>query len=616
MGPTNQQRRGSRGHAPAYTALAAGVGAAVVSLFVEPLPFAVGLGLLVGGVVHVLALAASAPRPQPGEDTLPAAALPPVPPAAAAASPPDAPTPADAGVPASALHLLDAVRDRALILLDADGNVEAWSAGAEALFAVPRDLAIGRPMQDHIPGVAQFRAHGQRLFAEAAREGHAATLLHLVRPGAEPWWAHLDVYPTPGPRRSFALVVADVTAERQRAEAEAEQRRVVEAAHRAEEATRTRGEFITNVTHELRSPTIQVMGLLQLLEAGEDGPLTPAQKRLVADAVTSARHLERLVEDTLDLARVEAGRLTFRPELFPVADALQVAAAAVGRQAADADVRIEVEVEPSFGEARLDPHRFRQAIVNFLSNAVRFSPPGGVVKVRGRSLAGEWFRVEVEDAGPGIPAADVPRLFTDFGQLASRTSRVAGGSGLGLALTRRLIETQTGRVGVQAGRESGCVFFAVLPRRPVNITGERRFLLPPHLPTILVAEPDPERASALLSALQAEGMHMHLAESGEALLERAETERFDGVLLPLVLPDMTGLDVVRTLRTRMELTNEPVVMTAESSAAAALETHGIRVTLDPSAPAPLVAATFVRLGIRAGTAPQRHRAPHSGDASR
>ncbi|HEY0191063.1 MAG TPA: HAMP domain-containing sensor histidine kinase, partial [Kofleriaceae bacterium] len=204
-----------------------------------------------------------------------------------------------------------------------------------------------------------------------------------------------------------------------------------------------------------------IIGFAELLH---DGSVSPADTReFLGDIVISSRHLLRLVNDVLDLAKVEAGKLELHPEPVVLERALAEVAGVFRTQAHHKRIGLAIERDPALEVVRIDALRLKQVLYNFLSNAIKFTPAGGRVILRARAESAAWFVVEVEDSGPGIAADQLGRLFTDFAQLGTGASQ-AEGSGLGLALSRRLVEAQGGTVGVRSESGRGSVFHARLPR--------------------------------------------------------------------------------------------------------------------------------------------------------
>ena len=244
---------------------------------------------------------------------------------------------------------------------------------------------------------------------------------------------------------------------------ERKNRELQEQNRRVEEATRQKSEFLANMSHELRTPLNAIIGFSELIHDEKAGPLSAMQKEFLGDVLTSARHLLQLINDVLDLAKVEAGKMTFRPERVDVArlvgEVRDVARSLSARRAISVDVQVEDELS-----AFLDPGKLKQVLFNYVSNALKFTPEGGRVVVRARSEQGERLRLEVQDQGIGIAPEDLERLWVEFQQLDAGSSKRYQGTGLGLALTRRIVVAQGGTVGVESAVGRGSTFWAVLPR--------------------------------------------------------------------------------------------------------------------------------------------------------
>jgi signal transduction histidine kinase len=217
------------------------------------------------------------------------------------------------------------------------------------------------------------------------------------------------------------------------------------------------------MSHELRTPLNAIIGFSEMLQDGKAGPVSEMQKDFLDEVLTSSHHLLRLINDLLDLSRIEAGRVELQPEPLDLAAAIREVCDNLRALAEQKRIRVEAELDPGLGEVVLDPLRLKQVLYNYLSNALKFTPEEGRVTVRVHA-EGEQFRLEVEDSGPGICHEDRSRLFADFQQLEPGKARKHAGAGLGLALTKRLVEVQGGRVGVESTPGQGSVFFAVLPR--------------------------------------------------------------------------------------------------------------------------------------------------------
>src|SRR5207245_3553130 len=182
-------------------------------------------------------------------------------------------------------------------------------------------------------------------------------------------------------------------------------------------------------------------------------------------------HLLRLINDALDLAKVESGKLDFRPESIDLAQVTGEVGAILRTTASEKQVRVEMAIDPAIGRVVLDPARLKQVLYNYLSNALKFTPAGSVVTVRTVPEGADFFRIEVHDTGDGIQPEELPRLFVEFQQLDAGAAKKHAGTGLGLALTKRIVEAQGGTVGVRSTPGAGSVFHAVLPRQATGEAG-------------------------------------------------------------------------------------------------------------------------------------------------
>jgi signal transduction histidine kinase len=233
---------------------------------------------------------------------------------------------------------------------------------------------------------------------------------------------------------------------------------------RMQEANRLKSEFLANMSHELRTPLNAVIGFAALMHAGKTGPLADIHKEYIGDILNSSRHLLQLINDVLDLAKVESGRMELRVEDTDLARTVSEVRDIVRGLAAERSIRLAVELDAEVPRVRVDPRMLKQILYNYLSNAIKFTPDGGRVMLRVTPEAHDRFRIDVEDTGIGIKPEDMGRLFVEFQQLDQGTAKKYPGTGLGLALTKRIVEAQGGRVVVESIPGRGSTFSAILPR--------------------------------------------------------------------------------------------------------------------------------------------------------
>jgi PAS domain S-box-containing protein len=236
------------------------------------------------------------------------------------------------------------------------------------------------------------------------------------------------------------------------------------AKEQAESADRMKSAFLANMSHELRTPLNGIIGFSEFLIDGKTGALTAKQTEYVTDIFNSGRHLLQLINDVLDLAKVEAGKIDLHPETFSVGEAIKAVCSAVEPMAQRKKLAISIKVESSADEVTLDKQKLKQVLFNLLSNAVKFTEDGGSVNIIGNLYDESRLRLQVQDSGIGIKPEDLDKLFIEFRQLDSGPARRHQGTGLGLALTKRIVEFQGGTIEVESKPGKGSTFTVILPR--------------------------------------------------------------------------------------------------------------------------------------------------------
>jgi signal transduction histidine kinase/CheY-like chemotaxis protein len=344
---------------------------------------------------------------------------------------------------------------------------------------------------------------------------------------------------------------------RRSAELEAQNRRI-------QEASRLKSEFLANMSHELRTPLNAIIGFAELLHDGQVDPSSPTHKEFLGDILSSGRHLLQLINDVLDLAKVEAGKLEFRPEHVEVVRLVGEVIAILRTTAAHKQIRLETQLDPEVTELTLDPARLKQVAYNYLSNALKFTPYGGSVTLRVRAEGDDKFRLEVQDTGIGISPEDLGRLFVEFQQLEAGAAKRHQGTGLGLALTRRLVEAQGGSVGVKSTVGEGSTFHVCLPRHAMVLPRTRTPVVfaPPHAGacTVLVVEDDVRDQAQLVSALSDAGYAVDVAPTGADAIVRWRTRNYDAATVDLLLPDMSGLELLAALQREATNRDTPIIV--------------------------------------------------------
>jgi len=370
---------------------------------------------------------------------------------------------------------------------------------------------------------------------------------------------------------------------------------------RIQEANRLKSEFIANMSHELRTPLNAIIGFAELLHDGQVDRDSPQHQEFLGDILSSGRHLLQLINDVLDLAKVEAGKLEFRPEEIQIARVIGEVGAILRTAVAAKRITLETEIDPTVTGLLLDPSRLKQVAYNFLSNALKFTASGGRVTIRVVAEGDAHLRLEVEDSGIGIAPADLGTLFVEFQQLEGGSGKRHQGTGLGLALTKRLVEAQGGTVGVTSELGKGSVFFAVLPRHSTVVSEPT----PPPMPrivregarTVLVVDDDVSDQTQLADALASAGYAVELAGTGAEALTRWRARDFDAVTIDLLLPDMSGLDLLAAFHGERRNAAVPVIVVTVAPDAKVVAGFPVHDVIHKPLDRDRLVASLVRAGV-------------------
>ena len=344
----------------------------------------------------------------------------------------------------------------------------------------------------------------------------------------------------------------------ERAGAVAEQAQLVGALERASKA---KSDFLASMSHELRTPLSAIIGFSALMK---DEPLD-GDRRIVPDEWVehvhrSGQHLLALINDVLDLTKIEAGRMELEIEAFDLPAALAESVEGL-RPLADRK-SLHVTLQAEAGQVRADRGRLRQIVYNLLSNAIKFTPEGGSIRVQAE-WDGDDARISVSDTGIGIAAEDLPLIFEEFSQVGDIKAREAG-TGLGLALCRRLAQAHGGSIGVVSESGAGSRFEVVLPDARADAAApdgvDAALAAAPDAACLLVIEDDPGAVRLLRTYLEAEGYRVEVAADGEAGLAAARELRPDAIILDVLLPGIDGWEVLRRLKADSEVADLPVIV--------------------------------------------------------
>ncbi len=354
--------------------------------------------------------------------------------------------------------------------------------------------------------------------------------------------------------RPARLMVAQNVTEQRRA-----QEAVEAACLRAERASQSKSEFLANMSHELRSPLHTIIGFTELLVDELEGPLNEKQKRFAAHIHRDSQHLLSLINDILDLSKIEAGRIDLRTEVFGVRDLVDEALAMVRPQAESKSITVANLSDPQL-QVEADRMRSKQVLLNLLTNAVKFTGEGGRVQVEAEPQNG-FASIAVVDNGRGVPVELRETIFDVFYQGPA----TSGGTGLGLAIARRLVERQGGSIWVESALGGGSRFALTLPQAKQVALAVRSH------PLVLALEDDPSALDLLREYLEPEGFELVSASTVRESLVKALELSPDAIVLDLYLPEGSGWDALEALKTLKETAHIPVLVTSVAADATALE---------------------------------------------
>jgi PAS domain S-box-containing protein len=355
-----------------------------------------------------------------------------------------------------------------------------------------------------------------------------------------------------------------------------------------QDANRMKSEFLANMSHELRTPLNAIIGFSEVLKDGLLGDMTDQQRGFIGDIFNSGKHLLLLINDILDLSKVEAGKMLLDLELIQIPPLLKNSLSIVREKAGSRRISLSMDVSDTLAPLNADARKVKQIVYNLLSNAVKFSREGGQVTVRASvvpraevgKLSGAWaarscsltdnefsefLELSVTDKGIGISPEGLEKLFQPFSQIDSGLARKFEGTGLGLAMVKLIAELHGGTVAAQSAVGEGSCFTVWLPLRAVEearIETSVAPLITPRsgAPVALVVEHDTKSAELIRLQLEADGFSVIHADSAEAALDMAVKQALSLITLEIMLPDMDGWEFLARIKKMPMLAYVPVVI--------------------------------------------------------
>ena len=434
--------------------------------------------------------------------------------------------------------LLEAAPD-GILEVDRNGSIVLCNAATEKIFGYQREELLGRPVEMLIPegSHAAHQQHRTNYWNRPITRPMGKSLtLHAQRKDGSRFPVEISLSPV----RSddgfrVTAIIRDVT-DRKIAEEQirAVNQQLQQRNQEVERANRLKSEFLASMSHELRTPLHTILGFTELLEEEVDGPLNERQRRFVSHVHQDAQHLLELINDILDLSKIEAGKLELRFEVFDARQAVEEVVASLQGRADGKNLTVENRIAADCA-VKADRVRFKEIFYNLLSNAVKFTLEGGRIEIDSQlrdSSRGSELGFSVKDTGIGIPKREQASIFDKFYQVGSTTKGVREGTGLGLAITKQLVEMHGGGISVESEPGKGSTFSFTVPLdSPQKETVD---------PLILIVEDEPSAQELLVTYLEPRGFHTAVAPTIQKAIEIARKSRPSAVTLDLGLPGYSG----------------------------------------------------------------------------
>ncbi|HEY5490953.1 MAG TPA: response regulator, partial [Gemmatimonadaceae bacterium] len=473
----------------------------------------------------------------------------------------------------------------AIMTTDPMGIITDVNRQMEVLTGSTRDELIGAPFKDCFTDPERAQASIDRVLREQKVSNYELTARR--RDGKETVVSYnaTTFFDRNRTLQGVFAAARDVT-ELKRFEQALQQKNI-----ELEDASRLKSAFLANMSHELRTPLNAIIGFSEVLRDGLVGEMPEQQRAFIGDIFGSGTHLLSLINDILDLSKVEAGKMMLDLEAMPVASLFANSLSIIREKAAARRIRLDLEVAEELGSIQVDVRKVKQIVYNLLSNAVKFAAEGGRVTLRtilvpradvgqlsgswpGRSLPlaesefASFLKFSVTDNGIGVSREGLEHLFQPFSQIDSGLARRYEGTGLGLAMVKLLVELHGGTVAVESAVGEGSRFTVWLPQRTVA-EGRHAWTKTPSghrtVPTLgvrtaLVVEDDYRSAELIRVQLEAEGLTVQVVTSAEDALAIVENQPLSLITLDIMLPGMDGWEFLANIRNRPACHNIPVVI--------------------------------------------------------
>jgi PAS domain S-box-containing protein len=467
--------------------------------------------------------------------------------------------------------LVDGVSEYAIFMLDPNGYVMTWNSGAERIKGYRADEIVGQHFSKFYPLDAVESGWPEHELQVATETGRFVEDGWRIRKDGKRFWANVTITALRdrgGQLHGFAKLTRDLS-ERRRAEAlevnEAQGKEMLEAERSAriaaQRAARMKDEFLATLSHELRTPLNSILGWTQILR--RQGTPKPEDFHRAMEVIErNTRAQAKLIEDLLDLSRVMSGRIRLDVQQTAIVEVVRGAIESAEPIAQTKGVRLESVLDPRGGTVSGDPGRLQQIVWNLLTNAIKFTPKGGKVQVLLQRI-NSHIEISVSDTGIGISASFLPYVFDRFSQNDSSTTRSQGGLGLGLAISKQLVELHGGSLQAKSpGEGQGATFIVTIPLtileteaasanrvHPTHPVPEEQSILP-DLEGVhaLVVDDEADARDLIRRVLQEQGATVSVVACGAEAIRIMETSSPDILISDVGMPDMDGYQLMRHIR--------------------------------------------------------------------
>lgn len=464
-----------------------------------------------------------------------------------------------------------------IIVINEEGTIQEFNDAACKIFGFTQDEAIGEHMADLIVPPALREAHEKGMAhyqqtGEGPVLGQRITVPGLCKDGRE-ITLELAINPATGTKgQLFIAYMRDIT------DSLAQQKALEEAKEAAEQATKAKSAFLATMSHEIRTPLNGLLGLLEMLESEVGDPDSHDHAQSALDA---AEALSELLNSILDYSRLEEGKIAIKTRDLALAPFLKKTMDLMHPIVEKKGLRASLTIDKALPAAiQIDPIRLRQMLLNLLGNAAKFTSEGTITLCAEASTTGEHILFHVEDTGIGIAQEDFTKLFERFETLDSAYNRNVDGSGLGLSITKTLVDLMDGNIEVSSKEGVGSRFTITLPliagaqETPLDQPQDRPQTQPSDFSgkRVLLAEDNPTNRLVLTASLQDFGMQVISTQDGQQALELAKSDLFDLIILDISMPVMDGLEAVQHIRKLDDYKDRPILAYTAYSQTEELET--------------------------------------------